>query len=175
MRHPDPETNRQLERVYQNLPRFRQIVWDAEGDVHRNDQSPDWSPYKLPEHLFTVWAVSAVQDTTNNGGFQYFFENDWPGCPSYQVFIDALERIGASECADLLKTAEGAFPFREPHLDLERRREFLESSRSTPDEYDSLIDRCGQRMMDLSDELEELMSKYILLHISSFPAVKEKS
>jgi hypothetical protein len=116
-----------------------------------------------------------MMGTINNGGFQYFFENDWPENPPYQVFIDALERIGAAEPADLLRTAVDAFPFQNPHLNVDARREYLESSRSKPEEYDSLIDRCGERVMKLSDSIDELMSKYVLLHISSFPTVKQRS
>jgi hypothetical protein len=175
MHHPDPEANRELEMLYGKLPRHQQIIWDAEQDVYRDEASRDWTPYKLPEHLFTVWAVTQMMGTTNNGGFQYFFENDWPDRPSYQLFIDALERIGATEPAYLLRTAVNAFPFQHPHLNVNARRDFIKTSRSKPDKYDSMIDRCGNRVMDLSDSIDKLLSQYVLLHTSSFPTVKQRS
>jgi hypothetical protein len=175
MRDPDPQTNRELERLYEAQPRHEQIVRDAVDDASHGEDSPAWTPYKLPEPLWTVWAVTAVQEKTMNGGFEYFFGNDWPDCPPYKIFIDAFVRIGASESADLLRTAAGAFPFQEPHLDCDARREYLLSSRSQPRTEDSLIDRCGQRMMDLCDENYQRLSQYILEHVAYFPTVQQRS
>ncbi len=76
------------------------IDWASE-DVYRDQDSPSWSPYNRGEQLLTVWAVEQAQGIIDNGGFQYFFENDWPENPSYSVFIDSFRRIGAGEAADI--------------------------------------------------------------------------
>lgn len=174
-RHPDPEISRELQELYNGLPRYEQIVWDAQDDVHKDESESNWSPYKLSEPLLTVWAVCAVQEKTNNGGFQFFFENDWPDCPAYQIFIDAFERISAIETADMLRTSVSAFPSPEPQNDFEMRRNFMETSRSQPDADDSLIDKCGDRVIDLNDQNYRLLSAYVMEHLNCFPTVKRRS
>ena len=52
------------------------IDWGSE-DVYRDQDSPAWSSYNRGEHLLTVWAVEQAQGIIDNGGFQYFFENDF--------------------------------------------------------------------------------------------------
>jgi hypothetical protein len=137
--------------------------------VYADSAQGNWSPYKLSHPLFVVWAVEKAQGITDNGSFQYFFENDWPDNPPYSIFIDALREIGAQEAADCLQKAVDDFPFSNPHLDCEKRRKHLEKSRSAADEDDSIIDRLGDYMMGLSDDTYAKLERYIKQHQKYFP------
>src|SRR3954462_213387 len=93
------------------------IVDWASKDVYRDQKLPSWSAYQLKEPLLTVWAVEQAQGIIDNGGFQYFFENDWPENPEYSLFVDAFRRIGAAEAADCIQDAASMFPSSTPQLD----------------------------------------------------------
>ena len=138
-----------------------EILEKAIDAVYADSAQDGWNPYKLSHPLFVVWAVEKSQGVTDNGGFQYFFENNWPDNPPYSIFIGALREIGAREAADCLQKAVDDFPFPNPHLDYEKRREHLEKSRSAADEYDSIIDQLGDRMMDLSGDTYAKLEAYI--------------
>src|SRR5262245_43487107 len=58
-----------------------------------------------------ILAVSSAQGVIDNGGLAYFFEEDWPGQPSYSLFSDAYRRIGADAAARFLDAAAALFPF----------------------------------------------------------------
>jgi len=124
------------------------IDW-ALKDVYRDKDSPTWSPYDLGEQLLTVWAVEQAQGVVDNGGFQYFFENDWPENPPYSVFMDAFRRIGAQEAADCIQDAAEMFPSTSPHLDYQMRRDHMDSLRAKEAGRDSVIDKLGDRVIDL--------------------------
>lgn len=79
----------------------------------------------LPVPLQSLVLVYSAQGVIDNGGFQYFFESDWPGSPSYSVFSSAYRAIGATQVANAIDQAIGLFPFDEPQLKLELRNEFL--------------------------------------------------
>jgi hypothetical protein len=144
------------------------IFEKAMETVYADSSQDNWSPYKLTRPLFVAWAVEKAQGITDNGGLQYFFENDWPDNPPYSIFINAFREIGAREAADCLQKAVDNFPFPNPHLDYEKRREHLEKSRSAADEYDSIIDQLGDRMMDLSDDTYAKLETYIKQHQKYF-------
>jgi hypothetical protein len=82
---------------------------------------------QLNEAEQTILLVHGAQGVIDNGGLQFFFENDWSGQPSYSAFVEALRRIGAWQAADRLERAASMFPFKEPHRDQVARRRFLES------------------------------------------------
>jgi hypothetical protein len=75
----------------------------------------------------TIVVVTSAQGVIDNGGFEYFFENDWPGRPQYRVFSDAYRRIGAPEAAASLDEASLSFTFADPHLRQDERRRFVAS------------------------------------------------
>jgi hypothetical protein len=79
---------------------------------------------KLPVEMKTLLLVHAAQGKINNGGLQYFFENDWPSQPQYSVFSDAYRQIGAHECADMLDRAVALLAIEHPeqHADLRQKR-----------------------------------------------------
>ena len=81
---------------------------------------------RLEEPFHTIVVINAAQGSINNGGMRYFFGMDWPGCPKYQVFVDAYERIGNAECATSLRDAANSFGVADPEQDLDLRLEFID-------------------------------------------------
>jgi hypothetical protein len=81
---------------------------------------------KLTAPLRTVVIIVSAQGVIDNGGLQYFFENDFPDHPDYSVFVDAYRAIGAGDAASALAGAVTLFPFREPQKHFQQRREFLD-------------------------------------------------
>jgi hypothetical protein len=84
---------------------------------------------KLEEPYRTVAAVVAAQGVIDNGGYNYFFENDWPHQPSYQIFIDAYDRIGCTQAADNLRQIVASFGVKKPERDLELRRDGIDQEK----------------------------------------------
>jgi hypothetical protein len=83
--------------------KISQLIERATVDVHRDEVAQNWNPLDLPEPLATTWAVVTSQGVIDNGGLQYFFENDWPASVTYSVFSDAYRTIGGIEAADLYR------------------------------------------------------------------------
>jgi hypothetical protein len=144
----------------------------ADKDVYRDSEGKDWRSYDLDQPRFTCWAVDQAQGLVGNGGFQYFFEGDWPENPPYSVFIEAYRRIGAKEAADCFQDAVDDFPFADPHLDVKARNAHLDAKRSKPGEFDSLIDRLGDRVIDLNADTLTKLAGYVREHLDSFPAAR---
>jgi hypothetical protein len=151
------------------------IVDWASKDVYHDEDSPSWSPYNRGEQLLTVWAVEQAQGIIDNGGFQYFFENDWPKNPSYSVFVDAFRRIGAIEAADCIEDAVEMFPSKSPHLDCQMRREHMNALRNKEGVKNSIIDKLGDRVIDLGGDTFIRLAKYILANIDFFPTAKKNA
>ena len=81
----------------------------------------------LPVPLQTLVLVYSAQGVIDNGGFQYFFESDWPGIPGYFIFSNAYRTIGSGQIADLIDQAVALFPFNDPHINAGLRNAFLDS------------------------------------------------
>lgn len=141
----------------------------ATADVYQNEESPLWEPCNRGEPVLTVWASEQAQGIVDNGGFQYFFEKDWPDNPKYSLFVDAFQRIGAMEVADCMQDAVDMFPFENPHLYCLARNSYLNSLRETQGRGKSVIDKLGYRVMDLGNQTNILLAGYILRHIEEFP------
>jgi hypothetical protein len=69
--------------------------------------------------------VHGAQGVIDNGGFRYFFENDWPGRPPYSFFSKAYRRIGAARAAQRIEQAVASLPYRRPHLAARGRNRFM--------------------------------------------------
>jgi hypothetical protein len=126
-------------------------------------------PDKLPLPVRTVVLVHAAQGIIDNGGLQYFFESDFPGQPSYSVFVDAYRTIGANDEAQMLADAVKLFPFENPHRFAPRRNEFLESflagkSHHPDSPFDPLTNKlCGNK------NVWRLLEAYVERHPEPFP------
>ena len=103
-----------------------QTLDDLIDHAYAQLESAGGDPLQLPDPARTVVLVSTAQALIENGGFEYFFENDFPGTPDYAVFVAAYRRIGASEAASHLEAAVTLFGFDAPHLHREQRLAFLE-------------------------------------------------
>ncbi len=107
-----------------------------------------------------------------NGGFQFFFENDWPGQPSYSIFSGAFREIGSTRAAECLEQAVSDFPSELPHLDREiRRKRMAETSKAVPEGSYSLIDRLGGELIELEEENYRALATYIQSKSEHFPSV----
>lgn len=158
------------------IPKYESNVIDwASEDVHRNEGSPSWSPYSRGEQFLTVWAVEQAQGIIDNGGLQYFFENDWPEHPPYSLFVDAFRRIGAQEAADCIQDAADLFPSKSPHLDYQMRREYMDSLRAKEAGEESVVDELGGRVIDLGGDTFIRLARYVVDHIDAFPTAKQNA
>jgi hypothetical protein len=83
---------------------------------------------RLPAEVATFLRVIAAQGVIDNGGYCYFFGNDWPGNPPYGDFIQSYRDIGCTSQAEDLARVVGTFPFAEPHLSRERRLLYIEQN-----------------------------------------------
>lgn len=94
---------------------FRKLE-EADGDIS-----------KLSIPLQTVVAIYTAQGIIDNGGFQYFFESDFPNNPNYKLFSLSYKRIGAESAAENIDKAVALFGFENPHLYEDKRQQYLEA------------------------------------------------
>lgn len=118
---------------------------------------------KLPVPLQTVVLIYPAQGMVDNGGFRYFFENDFPGNPPYSIFCDAYRRIGAVEAAECLERAVSMFPFDHPHLSAKRRSEFMDPLDESSEFFELGNRVCGD------ETVWARLEEYVTKHASSFP------
>ena len=112
-----------------------------------------------------------AQGIIDNGGFGYFFENDFPDNPPYSVFWEAFRRIGASESSQCLETAADLFPAQRPELDYRMRREYLNSSREMAAGKRDEMDQLSSRFVDLGGSAFQFLVEYIQDHPNHFSTV----
>jgi len=117
----------------------------------------------LPIPLQTVLLLHGAQYRIDNGGFQYFFENDFDGNPPYRAFSDAYRRIGAITAADCLDRAAALFPFDQPYLSQDKRNEFMDAMEET-DDFSGLDDQ----MFAEDKKIWQCLTQYVVDHAGSF-------
>jgi len=148
-----------------------QLIERASVDVHRDESEHGWNPSDLPEPIATTWAVLAAQGIIDNGGLQYFFENNWPESVSYAFFSNAYRTIGASEAADCIDKAASLFPSSHPESDLEMRRNFMEKMEEKG-RQNSPFYPLSIRLLDLGGGTMIALSDFIRAHENRFPSLK---
>lgn len=79
----------------------------------------------LSEPVRVLLLIYGAQGVIDNGGFKYFFGQDWPGNLPYEEFIAAYETIGCHSQAQELRRVIATFPFSDPHLQNELRTEYI--------------------------------------------------
>lgn len=144
----------------------KSLVNDVSHELYnRLGEAPIFS---LPPVSRVVTVVLALQGVTDNGGFIYFFEADWPGSPPYSVFAGAFREIGADETAECIEVAASLFPFPEPHVHGDARRDYLRNHCMAGDLTDdsSTLVKLGDRVIDNSDANYSLLARYIRKHYS---------
>jgi hypothetical protein len=100
----------------------------------------------LPIELRVIIIVVSAQGVLDNGGYQFFFESDWPGRPDYERFAQAYDAIGCHQAASNLRRVVRTFPFPDPHLDKEARNAFIAANldKETGSVHGWENDLCGE-------------------------------
>ena len=75
--------------------------------------------------VYSAWGL------IGNGGFQYFFESNFPNDPSYEVFTQAFSSVGLTEIAVRFSQLVSLFPFEDPHKFPQKRQKFIDTQPST--------------------------------------------
>ena len=101
-------------------------IEDAVFDQYRETASKEIRDVPEPER--TIMAVYASLGVICNGGFAYFFENDFPGYKPYDVIIQSYKNLGFHKHAKAIEKMLSLFPKSSPHENVEERRQFMESS-----------------------------------------------
>lgn len=102
-------------------------IFPAAGTAEAMLEAVDEDMCRLPETVQVFLRVHGAQGVIDNGGFAYFFGEDWPGSPPYDEFIAAYGAIGCVEQAAALRRIVATFPFPDPHLHKEKRNEFIKA------------------------------------------------
>jgi hypothetical protein len=111
------------------------------------------NPLQLDEPFRTVVLADTALGLIGNGGLEYFFESDFPGCPDYSVFAAAFQNLGLAYLADGLRELVALFPFQAPHQERDLRLTFLASP--SPN-FDSAANRLNERVWQDSSIDERL-------------------
>jgi hypothetical protein len=119
---------------------------------------------RLPEPLQVVLLIDGAQGVIDNGGYVYFFEEDWPNIPSYDDFISAYEAIGCEQQAVDLRRVVATFPFENPHLHKEQRQAFMDARY---DKSEFCIPEWGNALCGDTDVWEKL-ARYYEMHEDDF-------
>jgi hypothetical protein len=149
--------------------RNKNSAFDRAVDFACDELNRAGDPLKLPVPVRTLALLSGAQGVIDNGGLQFFFENDWEAQPPYGVFVEAYREIGAEAEANALAAAVALFPFANPHKKCERRREFLEpfvdGGRHLPESpFEPFTDLlCG------NERVWTLLKEYASVHAAAFP------
>jgi len=120
---------------------------------------------QLPEAVQVFLLVNGAQGAIDNGGFVFFFEEDWPGTPPYEDFNAAYESIGCIEQSAALRRIVATFPFSDPHLHREKRQEFM-NARYNKSAFG--IPDWNQDLLCFGKEVWEKLAKYYELHQDDF-------
>lgn len=97
--------------------------------------------------------VLQAQGIIDNGGFQYFFESDFPNKPDYKLFVIAYNSIGATDVANIFERVLSFFSFKNPNENINKRLELLKEKGELFGELDKSI--VG------NDEVYDLLEKYV--------------
>ena len=118
----------------------------------------------LPRSVVTFLLVYSAQGVIDNGGYQYFFEADWPGNPPYSKFIEAYSEIGCEKQSHDIERVVTTFPFENPHLNERERVKFIETNY---DEDNLEVQGWGE-MLCGDNEVWEKLESYYLENINDF-------
>ncbi len=83
-------------------------------------------PLRLQEPWKTIVMIYSAQGIIDNGGFTYFFENDWPNHTPYEEFALAYERIGKQDAAIAIRNAVAAMGIENAEHRIDERRAYIE-------------------------------------------------
>lgn len=105
----------------------------------------------------TVVIVYSAWGIIGNGGFQYFFENNFDGDPPFDVFTQALRTVGLEEIALRFAGLVALFPFSDAHKFIEKRQEFLDLQQ--PDFVAAMA--ALENLIYKHENIEETLNSYL--------------
>lgn len=101
--------------------------------------------------VYSAWGI------IENGGFEYFFEADFPGNPAFEVFTNAFRRVGLEEIASDFSDLVALFPFSEPHKHVQKREGFLSSQ---PASFMATMEKLERRIAQ-HDNIEATLNTFL--------------
>lgn len=111
----------------------------------------------LDQPCRTVVIVYSAWGIIGNGGFQYFFENNFEGDPAFEVFTQAFRDVGLEEIALRFTELVASFPFDDPHKSSQKRQAFLEAS---PPEFTAAMTSL-EDLIYQHDDIEEILNAFL--------------
>ena len=102
--------------------------------------------FDLKEPFRTFCIVEYVSGLIDNGGFRYFFENNFPAGVSYNEIILAFREIGAIKAAEAIEEALNLYPQLKDPEDIELRREILDIECDEPTELWTKVEMLEYRV-----------------------------
>lgn len=111
----------------------------------------------LDQPCRTAVIVDSAFGIIGNGGFQYFFESNFPGDPSYDTFTQAFRSVGLDEIAQRFSELVAMFPFDHPHQCPLKRQKFLDSD---PSEFDAAKSALEDLIFSFAD-VDEVLNTYL--------------
>ena len=115
---------------------------------------------KLGEHaltteeqaVFLIWHASGIIE---NGGFQYFFEQELDA----EAVASAYEEIGCDKCAELLRLALSLFPSRILEAGWRERIKFVEDNHEA-------FGKLSSAFWKADKETESRLAEYVRRHVA---------
>lgn len=117
----------------------------------------------LTEAELTVFCIDGLERDVNNGGFSQWFFNS-AGDQARET-VDALERVGASHTAGLVRRSLEPFGPDGPSRDWEARRDQLEE---IGEGADTLWDELTDAFCAYTEDLTSLLRGYVSSHRGQF-------
>jgi hypothetical protein len=102
--------------------------------------------------VLLIWHSSGIIE---NGGFHYFYEQDLDA----EAVAAAYDRIGCSECAEILRLSFSLFPDHIAQAGRDERVRYVEAN-------GELIQRLDKRFWELDKGMEKRLAEYIRNHAS---------
>lgn len=132
-------------------------LFDVSDEIFAKVQSTGFETLSPDEQVFhVIWSVEAE---VNNGGFhQYFFNS--AGDHASQTIV-ALEQIGASVCAELVRRACEIFPDATPSSDRFQRQEQL---MALTQQDEDLLGDLDDEFYEYPDDIKGLLTKFWEAH-----------
>ncbi len=112
----------------------------------------------IPTSAANLLIIFSAQGVIDNGGYRYFFESDWPKQPPYSRFIEAYSAIGCEKQAADLARVVSTFPFDEPHLNAEKRNQFMDANY---DEDECIVNGWGDMLCGDEEVWSKLEAYYL--------------
>ena len=107
----------------------------------------------MPHGRDRVFGMGLIE----NGGSRYFFESNFPGDPSYDLFTQAFNSVGLTDIARCFSELVSSFPFDEPHRFPRKRRAFMGSQ---PSSFIALMAALEERVY-AHEDIEKTLNSFL--------------